>query len=113
MRSSEPSVILAALSSAGIRDRDAWQKPRLGRRLLFRAPGGGGKEFSSRPARQGEPPQAAREIPSGQEERAPVTSMILALELSRDYGILMPVMIACILAHLVTRDHRPAPIITR
>ncbi len=45
--------------------------------------------------------------------KAPVTSMILALELSRDYGILMPVMIACILAHLVTRDHRPAPIITR
>ncbi len=45
--------------------------------------------------------------------KAPVTSMILALELSRDYGILMPVMIACILAHLVTRDHRPTPMITR
>ncbi|MDE2291789.1 MAG: chloride channel protein [Elusimicrobia bacterium] len=43
--------------------------------------------------------------------RCPVTAMILALEVSHDYGILMLVMFACVLAHLTTRVYRETPVL--
>ncbi len=43
--------------------------------------------------------------------QAPVTAIVLALEISRDYNILMPVMLACVIAHLTTRKQKEAPVI--
>ena len=43
--------------------------------------------------------------------QAPVTAIVLALEMSRDYNILMPVMLACVVAHLTTRAHKATPVI--
>ena len=45
--------------------------------------------------------------------QAPVTAMVLALEISQDYDILMPVMFACVIAYLTTRRPRQAPLIER
>ncbi|HVA67030.1 MAG TPA: chloride channel protein, partial [Elusimicrobiota bacterium] len=38
--------------------------------------------------------------------QAPVTAIVLSLEMSRDYNILMPVMLACVVAYLTTRAHK-------
>lgn len=36
---------------------------------------------------------------------APFTAIIIAFEITRDYGILMPVMLGCVLAHVFSRRH--------
>ncbi|MDE2039946.1 MAG: chloride channel protein [Elusimicrobia bacterium] len=38
--------------------------------------------------------------------QAPVTAIVMALEVSQDYDILMPVMVACVIAYVVTRRKR-------
>jgi CIC family chloride channel protein len=38
--------------------------------------------------------------------RAPVTAVVMGLEIARDYGILMPVMFGCVITHLVARGRR-------
>ncbi|MHB2026986.1 MAG: chloride channel protein [Elusimicrobiota bacterium] len=43
--------------------------------------------------------------------RAPFTAMILALEISKDYGVLLPVMLACVIAHAATRSSKITPVI--
>jgi len=43
--------------------------------------------------------------------QAPVTAIVLSLEMSRDYNILMPVMLACVVAYLTTRAHKAVPVI--
>jgi H+/Cl- antiporter ClcA len=37
---------------------------------------------------------------------APVTAMIMAFEITHDYGILLPAMLACTLSHLFSRPAR-------
>ncbi|HVE13845.1 MAG TPA: chloride channel protein [Elusimicrobiota bacterium] len=38
--------------------------------------------------------------------QAPVTAIVMALEVSQDYDALMPVMVACVVAYVVSRRHR-------
>lgn len=45
--------------------------------------------------------------------QAPVTAMVMALEISQDYDILMPVMFACVIAYVTTRRKREVPLLAR
>jgi CIC family chloride channel protein len=43
--------------------------------------------------------------------QAPVTAIVMALEISQDYDVLMPVMAACAISYVVTRRKREEPIV--
>ncbi len=43
--------------------------------------------------------------------RAPVTAIVMALEISRDYDLLMPVMVACVAAYLTTPRPSREPVL--
>lgn len=43
--------------------------------------------------------------------QAPVTAIVMALEISQDYGVLMPVMVACVISYLITRRPKETPVV--